>query len=176
IYGLLHSFEYRRRFAPDLTKMLPRIPLIENTKQFRNICVIGRQLAELHINYEKTPMWEGTIVSNFDDVIVEKMRFDKRNKADDKSCIIFNSKIKVENIPLQAYDYVINGKSAIEWLMERYQYVVNPESELVNDPNTWGKEQGNPKYILELLLRIITVSMKTQQLVSELPKLDFSLI
>jgi predicted helicase len=101
---------------------------------------------------------------------VEKMRFPKK---DQKDTIIFNSRITVTNIPSKAYEYVVNGKSAIEWIMERYQVTVNKESGIKNDPNDWAKEVGNPRYILDLLLSIINVSVQTVDIVFGLPKLSF---
>ena len=84
-----------------------------------------------------------------------------------------NDTLRVENIPLQAYEYVVNGKSALEWLMERYAVTTDKASGIVNDANAWGLEHDNPRYILNLLCSIVTVSMQTIQLVSELPRLDF---
>jgi predicted helicase len=98
------------------------------------------------------------------------MKYPKKNQKDS---IIFNSKITITNIPLKAYKYVINGKSAIEWVMERYQITTHKESGIKNDPNDWAKEVGNPRYILDLLLSIITVSIKTVDIVNALPKLKF---
>jgi len=79
----------------------------------------------------------------------------------------------VSNIPSKAYEYVVNGKSAIEWIMERYQVSTHKESSIVNDPNDWAKEVGNPRYILDLLLSIINVSVQTVDIVNNLPKVDF---
>ena len=174
IYGLLHSPDYRTRFEADLAKMLPRIPFVTETKTFLAFVSAGRKLAEIHLNYETTEPWKDVFVTGADaELRVEKMRFAKTNGGDDKRTIVLNNQIKVENIPLMAYDYVINGKSALEWLMERYSYSIHPESRIVNDPNAWGQEHEQPQYILNLLLRIITVSMKTLQIVSKLPRLDF---
>jgi predicted helicase len=86
------------------------------------------------------------------------MRFPKK---DQKDTIIYNSKIEIEHIPLKAYEYVVNGKSAIEWIMERYAITTHKESGITNNPNDWSKEVGNPRYILDLLLSIINVSVKT---------------
>ena len=93
-------------------------------------------------------------------------------KEVDKSTLIYNSYIRIEKIPLEAYDYVINGKSAIEWIMDRYQVKVDKDSGIKNDPNDWGLEHNNPRYILDLILSIITVSMATNEIVKRLPKLD----
>jgi predicted helicase len=102
---------------------------------------------------------------------VSKMRFPKK---DHKDTIIFNSTITLGNIPEKAYEYVVNGKSAIEWIMERYQLTTHKESGIVNDPNDWAKEVGNPRYILDLLLSVINVSIQTVDIVNSLPKVDFS--
>ncbi len=98
------------------------------------------------------------------------MRFPEKGRKD---TIIFNSKIVVSNIPDKAYEYVVNGKSAIEWIMERYQVTVHKESGIKNDPNDWAEEVGNPRYILDLLLSVINVSVQTVDIVNSLPKLEF---
>ena len=172
VYGILHSQDYRAAFANDLKKMLPRIPLVEDVRDFWKFSKAGKKLAELHINYEEIPPYEGVEVSgessgNFK---VQKMRFPKKGQQD---TIIYNSKIVVSNIPEKAYEYVVNGKSAIEWIMERYQVSTDKKSGIKNDPNDWAEEVGNPRYILDLLLSIINVSVQTVEIVEGLPKLDF---
>lgn len=103
---------------------------------------------------------------------VDKMRFGKLDsKTADKRIIHYNAGITIENIPLEAYDYVVNGKSAIEWVMERYAVKTDPASLIANDPNDWCREHDDPKYIYNLLLRIITVSLETMKIVRSLPKL-----
>ncbi len=175
VYGFLHSPEYREMFANDLKKMLPRLPLVDDIKDFWKFSKAGRELAEIHINYETVPPFKGVKVKGADSKFytVEKMRFPKK---DQKDTIIYNSKITIENIPARAYEYVVNGKSAIEWIMERYQVTTHKESGITNDPNDWAKEVGNPSYILDLLLSIINVSVKTVEIVESLPKIDFSTI
>ena len=172
VYGILHNQEYRVTFANDLKKMLPRLPLVENVKEFWSFSKAGRQLAELHLNYEAVaPSPDVTLIG--DDgksYIVDKMRHPKK---DQKDTIHFNSKITVSNIPLKAYEYLVNGKSAIEWIMERYQVSTHKESNIINDPNDWAVEAGNPRYILDLLLSIINVSVQTVDIVNGLPKIDF---
>lgn len=174
VYGLLHSKDYREQFAADLKKMLPRIPLVDKPADFWAFSKAGRDLAELHLNYEIVPAYPdvkviGEASGKFR---VEKLTFGKNGKEVDKSVIVYNSYIRIENIPLEAYDYVVNGKSAIEWIMDRYQVKVDKDSGIKNDPNDWGLEHNNPRYILDLILSIITVSIATNEIVKRLPKLD----
>lgn len=174
VYGLLHSKDYREQFAADLKKMLPRIPLVDVPNDFWAFSKAGRELAELHLNYETVPAYPDVNVIGEDSekFYVEKLSFSKNGKEVDKSTLIYNSYIRIENIPLEAYDYVINGKSAIEWIMDRYQVKVDKDSGIKNDPNDWGLEHNNPRYILDLILSIITVSVETMKIVNGLPKLD----
>ena len=94
------------------------------------------------------------------------MKYDKSNK----SKIQFNEHITISNIPEKAWEYKINGWSAPKWIVERYQYKQDKKTELINDPNTYSED---PSYILKLLLSVITVSLKTQELVQSLPSIDF---
>ena len=169
VYGFLHNPEYREMFANDLKKMLPRLPLAEDVKDFWAFSKAGRKLAELHINYETVAPFKGVKISGADSdfFTVEKMRFPKK---DQKDIIHYNSKITISNIPAKAYEYVVNGKSALEWIIERYQVTTHKESGIKNDPNDWAKEVGNPRYILDLLLSIINVSVQSVEIVEGLPK------
>ena len=171
VYGLLHSPDYRKAFAADLKKMLPRIPLVEKPADFWAFSKAGRTLADLHLNYETQPACGEVVVEGAeqDNFHVEKMRFPDKK---DKSVIEFNPWIKLTNIPLEAYGYVVNGRSAIEWVMERYQIKTDKASGITNDPNDWAQEQGKPRYILDLLLSVITVSIETMKIVGELPILE----
>ena len=172
VYGILHSPVYRITFANDLKKMLPRIPLVDDPKDFWKFSKAGRELAELHINYETVPPYKDVKVTGSESKFfkVEKMRFPKK---DQKDIILYNSKITIENIPDKVYEYIVNGKSAIEWIMERYQITTHTESGIKNDPNDWADEVGNPRYILDLLLSIINVSVQTVDIVNSLPELKF---
>jgi predicted helicase len=174
VYGFLHSKEYKEVFANDLKKMLPRLPLVEVVKDFWAFSKAGRKLAQLHLNYETVTPFADTKVTGDDGKFytVEKLRFPKK---DQKDTIIYNSKITISNIPIKAYEYVVNGKSAIEWIMERYQVSTHKESGITNNPNDWASEVGNPRYILDLLLSIINVSVQTVDIVNSLPKLDFNM-
>jgi len=172
VYGFLHCPEYREKFANDLKKMLPRLPLVEDVRDFWKFSKAGRALADLHINYETVPPYEGVKVSGAEkgNFRVDKMKFPKKGQ---KETIIYNDRITIENIPERAYEYVVNGRSAIEWIMERYQVSVDKKSGIKNDPNDWADEVGNPRYILDLLLSIINVSLQTLDIVESLPKVKF---
>lgn len=172
VYGLLHSPDYRREFANDLKKMLPRLPLVEKFEDFWSFSEAGRKLAKLHVDYEEVEPYAGVKVSGTqnNNYHVTKMKFIKKG---DKSTILYNDSIKIENIPEEAYEYVVNGKSAIEWILDRYQVKTDKASGIVNDPNDWAKEVGNPRYILDLLLSVINVSVQTVDIVKSLPKLTF---
>ena len=172
VYGFLHNEDYKKEFEADLKKLIPRLPLVNDYKIFKTYSDIGRKLADLHLNYEnierdKEIIVEGEKSNNF---IVEKMRFTSKDKKD---VIIFNSDIKIKNIPLEAYNYQVNGKSAIEWIMERYAITVDKDSQIENNPNLWCEENKNPRYILDLLLSVISLSVRTNELVKKLPRIKF---
>ena len=181
VYGILHAPDYRTTFAADLKKSLPRLPLVESPDDFWAFSRAGRSLAELHLGYERVEPYAGCRIllapqTNRGDeisyLIDDKMRFGKLDsKTADKRIIHYNAGITIENIPLEAYDYVVNGKSAIEWVMERYAVKTDPASRIENNPNDWCREHDDPKYIYNLLLRIITVSLETMKIVRSLPKL-----
>ena len=182
VYGLLHSPEYRTEFATDLKKSLPRLPLVEKADDFWTFSKAGRELANLHLNYETVEPYKKCNIlyspfTNKGDRInyhVEKMRFGKiDSKTVDKSIIHFNNAITIEHIPAEAYEYVVNGKSAIEWIMERYAITTDKKSGITNDPNDWAREHNDEKYIFNLLLRIINVSVQTVEIVKGLPRLKF---
>lgn len=182
VYGLLHSPDYRTTFATDLKKSLPRLPLVEKAGDFWAFSKAGRELANLHLNYEaiepygKCVIVHAPLTTKGDSINyhVEKMRFGKiDSKIADKSIIHYNHAITIEGIPAEAYEYVVNGKSAIEWVMERYAITTDKKSGITNDPNDWAREHNDEKYILNLLLRVINVSVQTVEIVRRLPKLRF---
>lgn len=197
VYGLLHSEDYRQRFAADLKKSLPRIPIVERVEDFMDFYKYGKKLADLHLNYETVAPYPGVVAkgdrkvtyetkrdpatggfiedtANPEDYdyfhIWDKMRFKSK---DDKSTIIYNGNITIVNIPEKAYEYIVNGKSAIEWIVERYCVSRDKKSLIMNDANDWGKEHHKPRYILDLLLSVINVSVQTVDIVKALPKLKF---
>lgn len=183
IYGILHSPDYRERYADNLSKELPRIPRVRTAADFWHFSKAGRDLAALHLNYETVDKYPLTIdtkgkLTNAD-YRVEKMKFAKKKDPDtgksinDRSTVIYNAHITIRDIPEAAWDYIVNGKAALDWVMERQAVRVDKASGIVNDANDWATEtMGNPKYPLELFQRIVTVSLETLRIVRTLPPLD----
>jgi predicted helicase len=183
IYGILHSPDYRERYADNLSKELPRIPRVRSAADFLAFSKAGRALAELHLNYEAADKYPLTIETKGSltdaDYRVEKMKFAKKKdpesgkSVDDRSAVIYNTKITLSGIPEAAWGYVVNGKAALDWVMERQAVRTDKDSGIVNDANDWAVETvGNPKYPLELFQRVVTVSLETQKIVASLPVLD----
>jgi predicted helicase len=170
VYGVLHSPAYRAAYGADLKKMLPRIPMAED---FTAFSAAGRELASLHLSYESVGpfplegMPSGGAVSANQLSVVE-MKFAKRGASEDRSRIVFNSHTTLEGIPEDAYRYQVDGKSAIEWVMARYRVTKDKDSGIVSDPNTWS---SNPRYVVELVGRVVTVSLETMKIVDGLPGL-----
>lgn len=178
VYGLLHSEDYRTRYADNLTKELPRIPCVKKAEDFWAFSKAGRDLAHWHLNYETVEPYKakldlgGKSLKQLEDkdFYVTKMKFPKK---DQKDTVVYNNAITIREIPVEAYDYVVNGKSALEWVMERQGVSTHKDSGIVNDANDWAIEtMGDAKYPLELFLRVITVSLETMKIVRALPKLD----
>jgi predicted helicase len=179
IYGLLHSPEYRETYASDLKKMLPRIPLVEDPWPFVEA---GRKLSELHLGYESVMPFplDGLDMQPTGDPYeffrVQKMAIAKVREGGklvpDRSTITYNSRITLGGIPEDAYRYMLGSRSAIEWIIDRYQVKTDRASGIANDPNDWSREVGDPRYIIDLLARIVTVSLETMQVVDNLPALQ----
>jgi predicted helicase len=171
-YGVLHLPAFTNRYAADLRKMLPRVPLVKDFWAFSNA---GRELARWHLDYEAVepyPLTEaGAAVrlSNKERYRVLKMTFGKKDGKPDKSVIVYNAQFTLSDIPLKAYEYVVNGKPALEWVMERYQLTTDKETGISNDPNEWSKD---PKYIFDLVKRIVRVSLETMKIVDGLSALE----
>jgi predicted helicase len=174
-YGLLHSPEYRERFAADLKKSLPRIPKV---RDFRGFAQAGRKLTDLHLNYEQVEPYQGIVETPTGDISatppselyrVTKMKIPKARGQADRSTIVYNNRVKLTNIPEEAYRYQLGARSAIEWIIDRYQVKVDKASGIVNDPNDWSDD---PRYIIDLLKRIVAVSLETMKIVDNLPALD----
>ena len=173
VYGLLNSREYKEKYANDLKKDLARIPIVKHKEK----CVeVGQKLMDLHLNYEEVPVYNHVkiIYNGEHNYQVKKMKFakktnDKGEMVNDEATIIFNDNITISNIPDKAYKYVVNGRSAIEWIMDQYQIKTDKKSGITDDPNDYSED---PKYIFNLLLRIINVSVQTVDLINELPHFE----
>jgi predicted helicase len=180
VYGILHSTEYRETFASDFKKDVPRIPYVKDHAEFIAFADAGRALADLHLNYESVDPWPELEVKHParfdsdspDSYRVEKMKYAKTGRETDRSTIIYNSNITISNIPLEAHDYTVGSKSALDWIVERYQVKTDKDSGIVNDPNDWATEHDDPTYIFDLVRRIVTVSMRTNEIVAGLPSLN----
>ncbi len=177
VYGMLHSPDYRERYAVDLAKMLPRIPEVASVEDFRGFAEAGQGLLDLHIGYEEVEPWElreewGLGAPEGDERWrVEKMRWAGTRKEPDRSAIVVNDWLTLGGIPEEAHGYVVGPRSALEWLIDRYQVRRHKESGIVNDVNDWGLERGEPDYIPQLVKRIVRVSVETMRIVGGLPAL-----
>uniref|UniRef100_UPI0035CF552E type ISP restriction/modification enzyme n=1 Tax=Bartonella sp. CL50QHWL TaxID=3243536 RepID=UPI0035CF552E len=183
VYGLLHSEDYRARYADNLSKELPRIPCVKTAEDFWMFVTAGRELGHLHVNYETVEPYPVTFkkgnpkvteISNPEKFYyVTEMKFAGNNKEKDKSIVFYNNNIIMTDIPLDAYEYIVNGKPALEWVMERQCVKTDKKSGIVNDANRYAVETiGNPAYPLELFQRVITISLETMKIVKNLPKLE----
>lgn len=175
VYGILHSNEYRVRYKANLQRELPRIPLVEG---FEAYCSAGRALGSLHLNYETVDPWPSLEVSGVlpgaDPGRVTKLKWGKKRNPDtgkqekDYTRLEYNKQVSIHNIPESAQDYVVNGRSPLDWMIDRYQVKKDKATGIVNDPNEYSE---NPRYILDLIGRLVTVSMKTNDIVAQLPPL-----
>jgi predicted helicase len=174
IYGLLSSPEYLERFNNDTKRSLPKIPF---AKDFLVFMEAGKKLSDLNINYNKADLYKlniempsKKIIENFK---ISKMYYGKKDKQTDKTVIYLNDKIKISNIPPETNQYVISGKSALDWIVERYQFTDDvKETKLINDPNDLLLESSDPEYILKLIQRVVTVSVESIRIKNSLPKID----
>ena len=180
VYGILHSPDYRERYATDLAKMLPRIPEVSTAEAFYAFSEAGQDLLDLHIGYEEVepyPLDEQIAIGAPDAperYRVEKMKWAGNRKQPDRSRIVYNDWLTLAGIPDEAHNYVVGPRSALEWLIDRYRVKTDKPSGIVNDVNDWGLELDppNPRYIVDLIKRIVTVSLETMQIVQGLPELE----
>ena len=180
VYALLHHPEYRERYADDLKKMLPHIP---RAAGFHTYASVGRELADLHVNYERVEPYpsvqeEASLHAPADpweryQIGERKMRFPKLGRRDkDVTRLEYNDYVTLTGIPAEAQSYSISGRSPLEWIIDRYHVKTDKASGIVNDPNDFLREQGRPDAVVDLIKRLVTVSMRTQELLATLPKLE----
>lgn len=174
VYGYLHSPEYRSMFSDNLKLSLPKIGLVNSYDDFMAFSEAGRKLSNLHTKYEDVEPYYGVRINGdapIEDILgktnihhVTKMKL-----VPDKHRLIYNEYITVDDIPDEAFEYVVNGRSALGWIVDRYQITTDKESGIVNDPN----EYAGSTYILKLVLSVINVSVKTMEIVKNLPHTSF---
>ena len=179
IYGLLHSPDYRERFHANLLKQLPRVPLVEAPEDFFAFAEGGIALGDLHMGYESIDPWPALVNGqpyargNFsdEDMQVSKMRFAGK-RGSDRSKIVYNHRLEISGFPDDAYDYDVNGRSPVEWVMDRQRVSTHKASGIVNDANRYADETvGDPAYPFELVLRAIRVGVETAAIIRGLPAL-----
>ena len=182
VYGLLHSEDYRSRFRANLAKELPRIPCVKLVEDYRAFRDAGKRLGELHVGYEDVDPYPATVDTGGELLMyppppeevyrVTRMRHPGSGRNKDRSIVIYNAHITVRDIPEAAWEYVVNGKPALAWVMERQCVRTDKASGIVSDANRYATETvGDPRYPLDLFLRIITVSLETMKIVCALPEL-----
>ena len=180
VYALLHHPEYRERYEDDLKKMLPHIP---RAAGFHTYASVGRELADLHVNYERVEPYpsvqeEASLHAPADPweryrIGARKMHFPKLGRRDkDVTRLEYNDYVTLTGIPAEAQGYSISGRSPLEWIIDRYHVKTDKASGIVNDPNDFLREQGRPDAVVDLIKRLVTVSMRTQELLATLPKLE----
>ena len=178
VYGILHSPDYRQRYVDDLAKLLPRIPEVATEEDFRAFAEAGQQLLDIHINYESASPFQLIDVvkegapNGPERYRIQKMNWGGTSKAPDHSTIVCNDWISLGGIPEEAHEYLVGPRSALAWLLDRYRVTTDKTSGIVNDPNDWGAEIGDPRYIIDLVKRVTTVSIETMKIVKSFPALD----
>ncbi|GAA8303832.1 hypothetical protein HpNP133_11810 [Helicobacter pylori] len=165
IYAILHHKGYLEKYKNSLKKEDPRTALSED---FKELSMLGKELGELHLNYENGEMHtsvEYTTLMNAE----EKGYYDVEKMTKKGDSIVYNKNITITKIPKKAFEYVVNGKSAIDWVIERYQKIMDKDSLIENNPNDYA----GGKYVLELLLRVIKLSEKSVDLIEKISEKRF---
>lgn len=170
VYGLLHDPAYREKYAADLKKVLPHIPTPQSRVRFDQLAAAGGQLAHLHVNYEEAQPYPLDVQVNGDlddreTWRVSKMRWKTKG---DFTTIVYNPRITITGIPAEAERYQLGSRSALAWIIDRYQVKTDKASGIVNDPNHWCDEHDNPRYIVEHIERVTTVAVETMKIVDTL--------
>lgn len=181
VYGQLHDPEYRLKYAADLKKMLPHIETPTSRERFDKVAAAGRELMDLHIGYEDVEPYpldvqvkEGFSEDDRETWRVTKMKWAKRKDpetaktANDTTKIIYNTKVTISGIPAVAEEYMLGSRSALAWVIDRYQVKKDKASGIVNDPNDWADEVGNPRYIVDLIGKVTRVAVETVRIVKGL--------
>lgn len=179
VYGKLHDPGYRTQYAADLKKMLPHIETPSSRAEFDKFAAAGKELMELHVDYESVEPWPLDIQvkgdeSNRETWRVQKMKWARRKdpetgkNVNDVTKLIYNKQVTISGIPAEADEYMLGSRSAVAWLIDRYQVKKDKASGIVNDPNDWADEVGNPRYIVDLIGKVTRVAMETVRIVDGL--------
>lgn len=179
VYGKLHDPGYRTKYAADLKKMLPHIETPSLRAEFDKFAAAGQELIDLHVNYESVEPWPLDIQVKGDESDREtwrvlKMKWAKRKdpetgkNVNDVTKLIYNKRVTISDIPAEADEYMLGSRSAVAWLIDRYQVKKDKASGIVNDPNDWADEVGNPRYIVDLIGKVVRVAMETVRIVDGL--------
>ncbi|MBM0620980.1 DEAD/DEAH box helicase [Helicobacter pylori] len=167
IYAIFHHKGYLEKYKNSLTKEAPRVALSED---FKELSVLGKELAELHLNYESGEMHTSVEYNLLENAEMEGYYDVVQMKKDKKGdCIIYNHNIAITKIPQKAFEYVVNGKSAIDWVIERYSITKDKDSLIENNPNDYA----GGKYVFELLCRVIKLSEKSVDLIEKISEKRF---
>ncbi|WP_337109883.1 DEAD/DEAH box helicase [Prescottella equi] len=181
VYGLLHDPGYRETYAADLKKMLPHIPAPASRERFEQLADAGRRLADLHVSYETVQPYEldvqitkGASAEDRETWRVSKLKWGKKKdpdtgkNVDDRTTVVYNTKVTITGIPEEAERYMLGSRSALAWIIDRYQVKTDKASGIVNDPNDWCDEHNDDRYIVRLVKRVTTVSAETMKIVDGL--------
>ena len=190
VYGILHSSDFRSAFETNLKKERPRVPILSSRALFDAFAEAGRELCDFHVGYETvepyplTEEWAAGVdtETNPDLLLVgtSRMRYEKASvpgtghgKRDvDRSRLRYNDYLTLAGIPPEAHEYVLGTRSGIDWIIDRYYVRTDKASGIVNDPNQWALERGDPRYVVDLIKRVVAVSVRTVEIVSGLPSLE----
>ncbi|MEK1114330.1 helicase, partial [Mycobacterium ulcerans] len=184
VYGLLHDPAYRSTYAADLKKMLPHIPTPETLERFEQLAIAGRALSGLHVGYEDVEPYPvdvqlkpGADLADRETWRVTKLKWAKKKdpdtskNVDDHTKLIYNPKVTITGIPEDAERYMLGSRSALAWIIDRYQVKTDKASGIVNDPNDWCDEHDDPRYIVDLIAKVTTVAVETMKIVDGLAEI-----
>ncbi len=163
-YGILHHPEYREKYQANLKRDLPHIPFAPDFWGFANA---GAQLADIHVAYESQPKYDRLKYIETPDMPID-WRVERMKLSKDKTQLVYNDFLTIDGIPAETFNYRLGTRSALEWVIDRYRVKVDKRSGIVNDPN----RADAPRYIVDLVGRVISVSLQTVEIVAALPGLD----
>ena len=185
VYRQLHDPGYREKYAADLKKMLPHIKTPTSRARFDQLAAAGRELMDLHVNYEDVEPWPVTVdvkastdENDRETWRVQKMKWAKKKDPEtgknvyDVTTLVYNKFVSVRDIPAEADEYMLGSRSALAWIIDRYQVKKDKASGIVNDPNDWADEVDNPRYIVDLIAKVTRVAVETVRIVESIREDD----